>query len=97
MAVAGVVVEVALARPGILAQLLRRGADLSGEVAGQTLTAGVDLGPDIGVQAQLLLDALATDLGDVVHPPGPDGAEPQAPALPVADDDGLLSVLSLLA
>jgi hypothetical protein len=50
LAAAGVIVEVTLAGPRVLAGPLRRGADLVWEVSGQAGVAGVDLGPDVGVQ-----------------------------------------------
>jgi hypothetical protein len=81
----------------VLAGFLRRGADLAGEVTGQALGAGVDLGLDLGMAAQQVFDPLRAQRGDIVHPAGPERAQPQQPPVPVADRGGLDGVLLLLA
>src|SRR5205823_3892485 len=55
----------------VLAGFLRRGADLAGEVTGQALIAGIDLGLDIGMAAEQVFDPLRAQRGDVVHPACP--------------------------
>src|SRR5690242_19910503 len=69
----------------VLARFPRRGADLGGEVAGQALAAGIDLGLNIGVTAEQVLDPVSAQRGDIVHPAGPERARPQQPAPAVAD------------
>ncbi|MFI7020632.1 hypothetical protein [Streptomyces sp. NPDC050164] len=50
-----------LAQRRVVLRLLRRGADLAGEVVGQALVALVDLGLDTEVPVELLGDALVED------------------------------------
>ena len=70
---------------GVLAWFLRWGTDLAGEVTGQALIAGINLSVDIGMAAQQVFDAFGARRGDIVHPAGPERAQPQQPARPVAD------------
>jgi hypothetical protein len=78
-----------------LCGFLRRGADLAGEITGQALVARIDLGPDIGMAAEQVLDAVGAQRGDIMHPPRPERSQPQQPALAVADRGGLDGVLLL--
>src|SRR6266536_3374891 len=75
----------------------RRRADLVGEVAGQALVAGVDLGFDLRVAAQQVFDAFGAHGGGVVHAARTGRPCPQHPAVAVADHGRLDRVLLLLA
>src|SRR6266851_2324742 len=61
---------------GVLPRFLGRGGDLAGEVAGQALVSGVDVGGDAGVAARQVLDALGAQRGGVVHAARADRPEP---------------------
>src|SRR5207247_9528441 len=86
-----------LAGGGGLPRFLGRGGDLAGEVAGQALVSGVDVGGDTGVAAEQVLDALGAQRGDVVHAARADRAEPQQPSPAIADGGGLGRVLFILS
>ncbi len=88
---------VLLAQGRVAIQFLRRGADLGGELVGQTPIALVNLGFHRRVLAELLGDALGAHGGLAVHPAGPDHAAEQGAALVVAAGGGLDGVLLLLA
>ena len=51
-------------------------------VTGQALVAGVDFGLDLRVAAEQVFDAVGAQRGDVVHPAGPERAQPQQPPVP---------------
>jgi hypothetical protein len=65
-------------------RFLRWGADLAGEVTGQALIPGVNLGFD-PVAVQQVFEALGAQRGNVMHPAGPERTQPQQPALAAAD------------
>ena len=52
---------------GVVLRFQGRGVDLVGEVAGQALVRGVDVGGDLGVPAEQVDDALGAQSGGVVH------------------------------
>lgn len=86
-----------LARRRFVLRLLRRGADLVGEVVGQASAALIGLGPGSRVQPHLLGDVLATLCGPVVHPVGPVGSGSQQTPRDVTDGGGRGGVLLRLA
>ena len=61
---------------GVLPRFLGRGGDLAGEVAGQALVSGVDVGGDARVAAKQVLDPLGAQRGGVVHAARADRPEP---------------------
>jgi hypothetical protein len=77
--------------------LLRRGADLAGELFGQPEVAGIDLRLHAWPGTELLGDALGAHGGLVVHPAWADQAGQQQAALAVAERGGLDGVLLAFA
>ena len=61
---------------GVLPRFRGRGGDLAGEVAGQALVSGVDVGGDARVAAKQVLDPLGAQRGGVVHAARADRPEP---------------------
>jgi len=73
------------------------GIDLVGEVTGQALVAGVDLGGDLGIVPQQIGDTFGAYGGGVMHPARAHRTKPQQPAGTVADRGRFDRVLLLPA
>src|SRR6266545_178514 len=81
----------------VLGGLGWRGVDPTAKRLGQAPVASIDLGPDVGVSPEQVLDPLGLDRRLIMHPTGPHRPSPQRPTLAVADGGGLDGVLLALA